>query len=144
MEIYVVDTSVVVKWFNQEYESKVEIAHQIYKDMLGNEIILIIPSLLPIELINAFKKGKNMPVTAIKKRMQDFFSLPLVIKEPSRAILELTVEIMDIYQIAAYDALFVATAKDGDCTLISDDKKAHGKITDGSVIMLSDYKSRSL
>lgn len=103
MEIYVVDTSVVVKWFNQEYETKVEIAHQIYKDILGNKIILIIPSLLPIELINVFKKGKNMPVTAIKKRMQDFFSLPLVIKEPSQAILEQTVDIVTAKQNVRFD-----------------------------------------
>lgn len=144
MEIYVVDTSVVVKWFNQEYETKVEIAHQIYKDMLGNKIILIIPSLLPIELINVFKKGKNMPVSAIKKRMQDFFSLPLVIKEPSQAILEQTVDTIETYNIAAYDALFVATAKVTECKLISDDTKSHGKITDGTVIMLEQYQAHIL
>lgn len=140
MESYVVDTSVVVKWFNQENESNVEAAHQIYKDMLDSKIILIAPSLLPIEIINALKKGKNMPVAAIKKSILDFFSLPLIIKEPSQTILEQTAEIMESYNIAAYDALFVAIAKDADCKLISDDTKAHGKITDRTVIMLEDYK----
>jgi predicted nucleic acid-binding protein len=140
METYVVDTSVVVKWFNQQNESKVEIAHQIYNDMLDNLIVLIVPSLLPIELINVLKKGKNIPVAAIKKSVPDLFSLPLVIKEPSQTILEHTAKIMEAYNIAAYDALFVATAKDENCKLISDDTKAHGKITDGTVIMLKDYK----
>lgn len=46
---------------------------------------------------------------------------------------------MEKYQIAAYDALFVATAKDTDCKLISDDSKAHGKIIDGTAIMLENY-----
>ena len=85
-----------------------------------------------------------MPLSAIKRDIHDFFSLPLIIKETSQAILDQTADIMENYNIAAYDALFVATAKDADCKLISDDTKSHGKITDGTVIMLSDYKSRSL
>jgi len=140
METYVVDTSVVLKWFNQENESNVKIAHEIYRDMLDNVILLIVPSLIIIEIINALKKGKHIPVEAIKKSVNDLFSLPLIIKEPSQAILEQTAEIMEAYNIAAYDALFVATAKDANCKLISDDTKAHGKITDGTVIMLKDYK----
>lgn len=91
----------------------------------------------------SLKRAKNMPVTAIKKRMQDFFSLPLVIKEPSQAILEQTVDTMEAYNIAAYDALFVATAKVTECKLISDDTKSHGKITDGTIIMLENYQSHS-
>jgi len=144
METYVVDTSVVVKWFNQQNESKVEIAHEIYKDMLDNVILLIVPSLIIIEIINALKKGKHMPVEAIKKSVNDLFSLPLIIKEPSQAILEQTAEIMETYNIAAYDALFVATAKDENCKLISDDNKAHGKITNDTVLMLDHYQSRVL
>lgn len=139
METYVVDTSVVVKWFNQENESKIEIAHQIYKDMLNDLIVLIVPSLLPIELINALKKGKNMPIPAIKNSVHDLFSLPLVITDQSQTTLEQTAEIMEMYNIAAYDALFVATAKDADCKLISDDTKSHGKITDGTIVMLGNY-----
>jgi len=140
MDTYVVDTSIVLKWFNQENESNVEIAYKIYKDMLDEKIVLIIPSLLVIELINALKKGKDTPVATIKKSIDDLFSLPLTITDPTQTVLEQTAEIMNIYQIAPYDALFVATAKDMNCRVISDDTKAHGKITDGIVIMLKDYK----
>lgn len=144
MESYVIDTSIVVKWFNQENESNVEIAHQIYKDMLDNIIVLIVPNLIIIEIINALKKGKHASLGAIKKSIDDLFSLPLIIKEISQPILEQTAEAMETYNIAAYDALFVATAKNADCKLISDDTKAHGKITDGTVIMLDHYQSRAL
>ena len=143
MEAYVIDTSVVLKWFNQENESDVEIAHQIYKDMLDNIIVLVVPSIVIIEIINALNKGKNVPLAAIKKSIHDFFSLPLTIKESSQTILEQTAEIMETYNIAAYDALFVATAKDENCKLISADTKAHGKITDGTVLMLDHYQPRS-
>ena len=141
METYVIDTSVVLKWFNQKNESHVKIAHQIYKDMLDNKIVLVVPNLMVIEIVNALKKGKNMPLVEIKRIIDDFFSLPLIIKESSQAIFEQTAEAMETYNIAAYDALFVAEAKDSECRLISDDTKAHGKITNGTVIMLEDYKS---
>lgn len=139
MDTYVIDTSVVLKWFNQENESSVETAYQIYKDMSENKIVLLVPNILVIELINALKKGKNMSVAIIKKSIQDIFSLPLVIKDPSQTVLEQTAEIMDNYNLTAYDALFIATAKDANCKLISDDTKAHGKITDGTVLMLNRY-----
>lgn len=131
MDTYVADTSVILKWFNQENESNVEIAHQIYKDMLDYAIISIIQNLLVIELVNALNKGKHMPLATIKKSIRDLFALPLTIKDLTQTVLEQTAEIVDA-QIATYDALFVATAKDADCKLISDDKKAHGKITDGT------------
>ena len=141
MDTYTLDTSVIIKWFNQENESKVEIAHKIYEDMLDDKIILTAPSLLTIELVNALKKGKKMLAPAIKEIIKNLFSIPIIIKEPTQAVLEQTAEIMEIYQIAAYDALFVAAAKDSECQLISDDVKSHGKINDGSVVMLEDYKS---
>ena len=141
MDTYTVDTSVIIKWFNQENESKVEIAHKIYDDMLDGKIILFVPSLLAIELVNALKKGKKMSAPAIREVIKHLFSLPIIIKEPTQAILEQTAEIMEDYQIAAYDALFVATAKEEESKLVSDDVKSHGKITDGTVVMLEDYKS---
>ncbi len=86
MDIYVVDTSIALIWFNQENESNVEIAYKIYKDMLDEKIVLIVPSLLVIELINALKKGKDTPVATIKKSIDDLFSLPLTITDPTQTI----------------------------------------------------------
>ncbi len=47
------------------------------------------------------------------------------------------------YNLTAYDSLYVATAQEENCQLISDDRKGHGKITDGTVLMLEDYKPHS-
>ena len=46
---------------------------------------------------------------------------------------------MKEYNMASYAAYFLALAQYEDCRLISDDQKAHGKITDGTVLMLEDY-----
>lgn len=140
MEAFVVDTSVIVKWYNETNESRTEQAHQIILDLKAERINIIIPDIAALELLNVLVKSKSLSINKVKSIIKHLFSLPIVIKEVSQTILEQTAEIMDIYQIAAYDALFVATAKDESCKLISDDTKAHGKITDGTVIMLKDYK----
>jgi len=91
--------------------------------------------------VNVLNKEKGMPSAAIKQSIKNLFSLPLLLKEPTPAIVEQTIEIMEKYRITAYDALFVATAKDADCQLLSADRKGHGKITDSTVVMLEDYHS---
>lgn len=141
METFAVDTSVIIKWYNQNNESHTEQAHEILLDLKAGKIGIIIPNIAAVELLNVFVKSKSLSINEAKIIMEHFFSLPIIMKEPSQPILEQTADIMGEYQIAAYDALFVATAKDADCKLISDDTKGHGQITDGSVIMLKQYQS---
>lgn len=143
MTTYVIDTSVIIKWFNQEDEVNIAIAHQIYADMVEDKIMLVAPSLLAIEVMNALKKGKDMPLSMIHKTIENLYALPLIIQEPTQGVLLQAAETMETYQLAAYDALFVATAKELECQLISDDQKGHGKITDGSIRMLEQYQSPS-
>ena len=143
METFVVDTSVIVKWYNQKNESHTQQAYQILLDLKAEKIGIIVPDVAVVELLNVLVTSKSLLINKVKTIINHLFSLPIVINDQTQAILEQTTDIMEQYQIAAYDALFVATAKDGDCKLISDDKKAHGKITDGTVIMLENYQSRT-
>lgn len=140
--MYVVDTSVVVKWFNQKDELEVEKSRKIYNELISNKITIIAPDLLEIELLNVLIKSKVLSVTDIKVVIKNFLSLPLIVKQPTQTILELTADIAHRYQITAYDALFLATAHEENCQLISDDAKGHGKVTDGTVIMLKHYKPK--
>lgn len=144
MYTYVVDTSVVVKWYNQKNESHTEQAYQILLDLKAEKIGIIVPDIAVVELLNVLVTSKSLQINKVKTIINHLFSLPIVINDPTQTVLEQTAEIMDIYQIAAYDALFVATAKDMNCKVISDDAKSHGKITDGTVIMLEQYQSRTL
>jgi len=61
--------------------------------------------------VNVLNKEKGMPSAAIKQSIKNLFSLPLLLKEPTPAIVEQTIEIMEKYRITAYDALFVARQK---------------------------------
>ncbi len=140
MPVYITDTSVIVKWFNQVDEDRVELSQKIYDDMIDDRITLIAPNLLTIELINVLATGKKLPQQEIKSNINNLLSLPILIKTPTQATLERTIKIIHHFSLAAYDALFLALAQEENCQLISDDTKGHGKIKDGSVIMLKDYK----
>ncbi len=139
MKTYIVDTSVILKWYNQKDEKHVKNAKQILHDFKNEQINLIIPDLALVELTNVFLKGKQLPIPEIHLLLANIFGLPLIIKEPSQTDLSKAVSIAELYKITVYDALFVAFAQSESCSLISDDEKAHGIITDGTVLMLSNY-----
>ena len=139
MQTYVIDTSVVVKWYNTTREQHIEYASKILNALKNGKINIIVPNILVVELINACINGKLLPQDRIEMMVDNFFLLPLINKEITPSLVKTTTQIMQKFHLTSYDALFVALAKQEKCKLISDDSKGHGKITDGSVIMLKNY-----
>lgn len=141
MRTYVIDTSVVVKWYNENDEKYVIQARQILQDLRYNKISIIVSDLLSIELTNVFLKGKSLVPSEIITLLQNFFSLPLIVKETSESQLSRAAVIAYKNKITVYDALYIALAESLSCQLISDDQKAHGKLEDDTVLMLKKYHS---
>lgn len=140
MPTYVVDTSVIIQWFNYSQEKHVVEAKKIWTDLQTGKISIILPSILPLELLNALVKGKNYSSEKSYLVLAAFFKTQITIAEISLPVLEIAAGLMEQYRFASYDAYFLALAKYEDCKLISDDQKSHGKIKDGSVVMLENYK----
>ena len=140
METFVIDTSVVVQWFNKTNELHSKKARQILKDLQNEKIHIVIPDSLPLELLNALLIGKKCPLAEANLAVKRLFDSPINIVEVSLSILEQTSLVMKHYNLTSYDAYFLALAEYENCRLISDDKKAHGKILDGNVLMLKDYR----
>lgn len=141
MKTYVLDTSVVLKWYNQEGEKEVEQALSLLDDLRKGTISIIVPNLLIIELANVLIKGKCLSVDDTKTLVTSFFSLPVINKEPNVEVMLRTADICKTWGLTAYDSLYVATAQAEECQLISADLNGHGKITDGTVVMLEHYRS---
>ncbi len=136
---YVLDTSVVVQWFHYSKENHVAQAKKLWQDLQEQRIGIILPDILPMELLNAFIKGKGASWEKSYSILDKLYKLPVTILAVNLPVLEVSAKLMDQYNLASYDAYFLALAQDEECKLISDDQKAHGKITDGSVLMLEDY-----
>lgn len=139
MSTYVLDTSVVVKWFHHSKELHVSKAKKVWEDLSSGKITIILPDILFLELLNAFIKGKAVSPENSYSILNELYHSPVTIAEVSLPVLELAAMLMKQYNLASYDAYFLALAQYEECKLISDDQKAHGKITDGTVLMLEDY-----
>ncbi len=136
---YVIDTSVVLQWYNQAGELHPKEAKRVLDDFRSGRIQISIPDILPLELINGLIKGKSLSADEANKILNDLFDMPIKIIDVSLPVLEVAVTLMKQYKLASYDAYFLALAQYEGCKLISDDIKAHGAVSDGSVIMLEDY-----
>ncbi|MDP2672120.1 MAG: type II toxin-antitoxin system VapC family toxin [Candidatus Daviesbacteria bacterium] len=139
MSTYVLDTSVVIKWFNQKNELHTKQSRKIFNDLQSGKINILIPNLLLVELLNVLMIGKKTPIAETNLALDKLFELPLNIIDVNLSLLKIAAELMQQYNMTSYDAYFLALAKYEDCKLISDDIKAHGIIGDGSVILLEDY-----
>ena len=139
MSAYVLDTSVVVQWFHHSNESHVNEARKILEDLHSGRIRILFPDILPLELLNAFVRGKGAPWEKSYSMIAALYQMPVTFVEVTLPVLEIAAGLMEQYNLASYDAYFLALAQYEDCKLISDDQKAHGKVSEEWVLMLKDY-----
>ena len=140
MPTYILDTTVVVQWFHHAEELHVLQAQKIWEDLSARNITVVLPDILFLELLNAFIKGKGSSPDRSYSILKELYDSPVTITEVTLPVLEIAAALMHQYNLASYDAYFLALAQVEDCKLISDDQKAHGQVKDGTVIMLKDYR----
>lgn len=136
---FIIDTSVVVKWFCTKKENNVEEAKNIYRLMIKGDIFIFAPDLLIHELSNTLLCGKKIPIKETQNRIGEFYQLPIKIIPANFLLSKLSLDIAHRYKTTAYDAIYVALAKQMKCQLITANPKCHGKIKDGSVIDIADF-----
>ncbi len=139
MTTYVLDTSVVVQWFQEKNELHNKKARKILDDLVAGNINIIISDQLALELLNALLVGKKSPQAETIFALEKLFELPLKIVDIHLSLLKITAGLMQQYNMASYDAYFLALAQIEGCQLISDDMKAHGKIKGENILMLENY-----
>lgn len=139
MSTYVLDTSVVIKWFNQKNELHTKQARKIFEDLKSEKINILIPNLLLVELLNVLMVSKQVPIEEANLAIRRLLASSINIIEITLNLLLQTSMLIKQYNLTSYDAYFLALAQYEECKLISDDQKAHGKIPGDTVLMLEDY-----
>jgi len=131
-ETLVVDASVLLKWQFSD-EDLVTQSLQLRQDYLDKDIIkLVAPTLLIYELINgivvASRKNRILPNRAVEV-LHNFLvaDIELLEIEPYRVI-----ELCQEYNIAAYDAAYLALAESLECDLWTGDKAFYSAVKDES------------
>jgi len=135
----VVDTSVIVKWLNQDNEDYIEQADKILKDAQLDKIIIIAPELARYEVGNVLLLGKNLPIEQASIVLAQFYKLPITFVEDTAELAEKTYEFAAQAEITYYDASFMALAYQYDATLVTDNMKHQGKLNSIKVRAIKGY-----
>jgi predicted nucleic acid-binding protein len=119
----VLDANVLIKAYVPEILS--EKTNDLFKKAADKELALIVPDLIFPEIGNVlWKKNrlKELSASEVKEICQAIILLPLKI-EPSKALVQLAIDISMVYDISVYDAIYIALAMVYETRLVTADKK---------------------
>lgn len=126
MDLPVLDTSVVLKWFNEESHS--EAALKIRDDFFKGFCGIVEPDLLLYEFSNAIRYNPNYSPEDVKMAVESLFELQLDVVAPTLEVLKDASELAQEYGITVYDAVFVALAKSIGAVFVTADEKLRGRV----------------
>ncbi len=118
---YVVDTSVVLKWFVQSEESDWLQARELRTAYIQKRCTLSCPEFLVLELANALKTGRRFTADEINVIADSFRALDLVLEALSWSTLAKAVELAASLNAAVYDSYFLASAIESSSILVTAD-----------------------
>jgi len=129
MTPFVVDTSVVFKWYRQpEDEDYVSQAVSILERHLHGEIEIHVPDLLFYELGNILQFKESVVSKDGLTILKETFGLDLQIYPIDLPLAEDAYQVSREYKITFYDASFVALSRLLDASFMTADKKLFEKI----------------
>lgn len=125
MEKVVVDSSIAVKWFVNEPKSKE--ALNILSKHREKRVIIVVPDIIHLEIINGLFFSYKLSATQLRQIIISLKSLELQFTSINEIKLSNAALLMEKFNIASYDGLFVSLAQELNCPLITNDKKHHSK-----------------
>jgi len=132
---YVVDASVLVKWFLHQQEANRDRALALRNLHISGRSTIFIPQLALLEVLNAIRfspKAKEEDGETALEALQD---LHLETRPPEFDVLRKANAIAWAYKITIYDALYVALAEQVGYPLITADEAMIKKLTGHSIVV---------
>lgn len=124
MQQAILDTSVVVKWFAEEEDSNK--AAELLEAVIGARLEVIAPELILAEAANALRYNKNFKQNETEKIIAELIQLNLSLF-PLQDIILPSIETAYNFDLAIYDAVFIALADKLGVDLITADYQHHRK-----------------
>ena len=136
---YILDSSVLVKWFspyNEEHRGKALSLLNLYKE---GKIDLYIPELAICEVSNALRYNKNFNESEVKDILKFLMNLELSVVNLSKDIVNKSLGISYEDNITVYDAIFIGLSNALKIPLITANPK-HLKVKSGrNIILLQEF-----
>jgi len=129
MKKYVIDASVAVKWYSQYGEGDLAKADNLLQMYVDGSCEFMAPALIAYELANALRFNPNLEVEDVKRAIENFFALEVVLEEPSE-YMDAAIQLAYTHSLTVYDAAYVALSQTTAIPLITADYKFFTKVGD--------------
>lgn len=132
---YVVDASVIVKWFLHHQEADRDKALALRDLHISGRSTIYVPELAFLEVLNAIRFSSKADEEDGKTALEALQDLNLESKSASGDLLRKTNAIAWAYKITIYDALYVAMAEQIGYPLITADEAMVKKLRGHSIVV---------
>ncbi|MFQ6054866.1 MAG: type II toxin-antitoxin system VapC family toxin [Methanosarcinales archaeon] len=132
--MYVLDASVVIKWFSEEEHT--DKALEIRDKFLRGKCDIAVPDLLLYEVSNALRYNPDFEEEDVNDAINSLFDMEIDIIVPISKIIKSAINLAFKYDITIYDATYVALAKEIRFTFITADNKLYRKIKELNLVKL--------
>jgi len=145
MKGFVLDTSVVLKWFSEFGENDLSQAIQLRQALLDGSVRFTVPELLFYELSNALRYNPSLSSKDVQEALDSVIDMGLVVKGVDKRVMAEAISIAFKYGVTVYDAYFLALSRIERKPLIIADYKFAEKVkASKEILRLSDLIPETL
>ncbi|MDD3927002.1 MAG: type II toxin-antitoxin system VapC family toxin [bacterium] len=135
--LYVVDTSVILKWYYRDGEDSTHIALKLRDKYAAGRIALITPELALYELTNVLCCKKKLEDAKVIEALDHLLSFS-IIRSLDGAGFSKAIHLSSAKGISVYDASFAALATANNCSLITVDERLCKKLDNALLLQEMD------
>ncbi len=136
---FVVDASVILKWFSQDKGASLKKALQLREDLKSRRIDVFSPDLLIYEITNVLRYKKILTDDLILKAIDSIVGLDILTPVNQR-IMENALKLARTHKITVYDSTYLSFSRYCGCYLITADKKFHQKLKNvPGILFIEEY-----
>jgi len=117
------DASIAVKWFSVKSENNIEVALEIQRRKMLDELEVIVPDLFFLEITNAFITRSKFSIEDILMIEESLHKMNLKVIYPDHTILNSAIRIAHACGLTIYDSFYIAAAKLCEVPLLTEDNK---------------------
>jgi predicted nucleic acid-binding protein len=135
MKGFVLDTSVVLKWFSEFGENDLPQAFQLRQVLLDGSVTFTVPELLFYELSNALRYNPSLSSKDVQEALDSVMDMGFIVKGVDKRVMADAISIAFRYGVTVYDAYFLALARTERKPLIIADYKFVERVKASKEIM---------
>ena len=132
--MYVVDASVVYKWYIDEEDS--DKARRILDDFIRGVIEISMPDLAYYEVSNSLRWNPRNSSSDVKAVIENLDALELNVIVPTPSLLQAAVDFAYNQNLTIYDAIYVVLAQELGFTFVTADEKLFDKVKSFNFVKL--------